>query len=120
MVRFDDVLELTADGGVDAKGPLDADETMKELCAWVFQEQDENQAAATEMTTTDGPIDTSIRGKWRFRLGKVGDYDLREGPAFAVAVALIRDAHDKQTVVWWGHPITLKAPPGASEAASST
>jgi hypothetical protein len=109
MVRFDDVLTLTGDGGVDAQGPLDPpNEEVLELCAWVFQRSD-TDSAATEMSTTGGHLE-SLPGpppKWRMVLGKVGDTELVEGDAFAVAVALMRNRDGNQRVVWWGHPVTL-------------
>ncbi len=42
----------------------------------------------------------------------VGSGDLHDGPAFAVAVALIHyddtaSEPNTQKVVWWGHPVTL-------------
>lgn len=116
MVRFDDVLRLTGiDGGVDARGPLDPNETMLELCAWVFQRRDDD-AAATEMSTTGGEIEfpPGDPRKWRMVLSKVGNATLAEGEAFAVAVALMKNADGNQRIVWWGHPVTLI---GASAAA---
>ncbi len=112
MVRFDEDLSLTGGGGVDAQGPLDENEEMVELCAWVFQDQGGDQAAATEMTTTGGkleilPAQSQQSRKWKLPLAKVGNFDLRSGPAFAVAVALMTDPQDKQKVVWWGHPVRL-------------
>jgi hypothetical protein len=110
MVRFDDVLGLTGDGGVDAQGPLDPpNETLVELCAWVFQRGDDD-AAATEMTTTGGKLQSPVGSppKWRMRLEKVGNVDLQPGDAFAVAVALMKNGAGKQRIVWWGHPVTLR------------
>jgi hypothetical protein len=109
MVRFDDVLRLTGDGGVDAKGPIDPNEEMVELCAWVFQRGDDD-AAATEMSTTGGHLEfpSGPPRKWRMLLGRVGDVDLQPGEAFAVAVALMKNRAGKQRIVWWGHPLTLE------------
>lgn len=107
-VRFDEKLKLRADGGVDAKGPLDPNEEMLELCAWVFQEKNPGDAAATEMTTTSPEaVFSGLPPKWSLRLDKLdGSARLRPGPAFAVAVALMKKGRNKD-VVWWGHPITL-------------
>jgi hypothetical protein len=109
MVRFDDTMELTADSGVIAQGPIDpATETMLELCAWVFQRGDDD-AAATEMSTTGGQLKfpPGPPPKWQMKLGKVGNADLQPGDAFAVAVALLTNEAGRQRVVWWGHPVTL-------------
>jgi hypothetical protein len=108
MVRFDDVLRLAGDGSVDAQGPLDGpNEEMLELCAWVFQRSG-TDAAATEMSTTGGHLEfpPGPPPKWRMVLGKVGDADLVEGDAFAIAVALLKQ-DGNQRVVWRGHPVTL-------------
>jgi hypothetical protein len=51
MLKFDD--ELAVEGGVvTATGPFDpSKEKIIELCAWVFQpDEDRNDRAATEMT----------------------------------------------------------------------
>jgi hypothetical protein len=109
MVRFDDELQLSGDGAVDARGQLDpTSEEMLELCAWVFQRGD-TDAAATEMSTTGGHLEfpPGPPPKWRMELGRVGDAKLAEGDAFAIAVALMRNREGNQRVVWWGHPVTL-------------
>jgi hypothetical protein len=122
-VRFNETLSVT-DGSVAATGPLDDDEKVLELCAWVFQGKDPDDAAATEMTTNDPkPVFKGNPPEWSLRLGQVPDSKkLKGGPAFAVAVALIEKTEDKETeeekkkkdVVWWGHPITLvEEPPEA-------
>ena len=61
-------------------------------CAWVFQRGGAD-AAATEMSTTGGRLEfpTEPAPKWRMLLGKVGDHEVQEGEAFAVAVALMRN-----------------------------
>jgi hypothetical protein len=105
-VRFDDLLHLST-AGVVAEGPVDPGETVVEMCAWVFQ-RGENDAAATEMTTTGGKLVLSP-GRWKLPLAKVGQFDVVPGQAFAVAVALMKDADGKQRVVWWGHPVDLEA-----------
>lgn len=120
MLRFDDVLTLKDDGGVEAMGPLDpSKEDIVELCAWVFQRRRLKDAAATEMatteshhvTTTGGHVevfkDEGGRDKWRLPLVQVGDEQLAEGDAFGVAVAVTRQGSEEQTVVWWGHPLVL-------------
>jgi hypothetical protein len=128
MVKFDDVLTVDEKlGKVFASGPFDpSKERVVDLCAWVFQ-GDVDMAAATEMTHDgaalvepedgdgngdgDGHHHLHVEGsKWHLRLGTIGDKSVREGDAFAVAVALLeRKDTDNQQVVWWGHPVTLKA-----------
>jgi hypothetical protein len=118
--RLDSQGELEVDqnghvdhGGVDAAGPVDEGDTVQELCAWVFQQQAVNEVAATEMTTSHhgpgGDLELSA-GEWKLKLGKIGDVDLVEGKAFAVAVALIKEPSERERVIWWGHPVTLKNP----------
>jgi hypothetical protein len=120
MVKFDDVLQLRKDGAVvlDATGPLEpSEEQMVELCAWVFQ-RGGNDAAATEMTTGDHHEtaggdhleffkDPDGRDHWRLHLRQVGAEPLVPGDAFGVAVAMMKNEHDQQRVVWWGHPVQL-------------
>jgi hypothetical protein len=117
-VKFDQTLDLRAasskdPGGVDAKGPVDAGEEVKELCAWVFQRQGESDAAATEMSTTGGKLKQPGAGSdWSMALGKVpedGTFNLEPGPALALAVALMK-AGDKLTVTFWGQTVTLRQP----------
>jgi hypothetical protein len=116
-VKFDQTLDLRAasyedPGGVDAKGPVDPGEKVKELCAWVFQRQGESDAAATEMSTTGGRLKQPGEpdGDWSMALGKVpedGTLDLEPGPALALAVALMK-AGDKLTVTFWAQTVTLQ------------
>jgi hypothetical protein len=112
-VRFKETLSVT-NGSVDARGPLDPDEKVLELCAWVFQGEDPDDAAATEMTTKDPkPVFNGNPPEWSLTLDRVPDSkELKGGPAFAVAVALM-ERDQKKNVVWWGHPITLVEPPPA-------
>jgi hypothetical protein len=114
MLRFHDVLEVDPDGLVIATGPRDsATDEIVDLCAWVFQ-RGEHDAASTEMTHDGqhlliGEGELAVAGdKWTLPLGKVGDKALEPGDAFAVAVALLKES-GKQRVVWWGHPVKLKA-----------
>ncbi len=115
-VRFDDELNVRAPGtngpqdpgGVDGAGPKDPGETVLEMCAWVFQKQGASDLAATEMTTTGAPL-TQTPTTWSLPLGTLakGIGALGTGDAFAVAVALVKEATGEQKVIWWGHPVTL-------------
>lgn len=112
--RFNDELVRHAFTGPDdpvviAAGPLAPNETVIEICAWVYQDNGENEAAATEMSTKSPGALTQGPEFWRLPLGKVGDTDLQDGPAFAVGVALLRvsGTPPTQKFVWWGHPVTL-------------
>jgi hypothetical protein len=128
MLKFDD--DLTVEGGiVTATGPFDSNkEKIIELCAWVFQQdEDRNDRAATEMTEHHEGAHHLLRHKgdeelkffkdkdgkdhWRLLIAKIGDPpgDMRAGEAFAVAVAMIKDLEkNQQRVIWWGHPVMLK------------
>jgi hypothetical protein len=121
MLKFDDVLKLRGDGGVEAMGPVDPkQEHIIELCAWVFQRRS-SDAAATEMGTLHGDhhggghggtghvkiVHENGQDKWQLPLGRVGDEELKPGDAFGVAVAITHNASGEQTVVWWGHPLEL-------------
>jgi hypothetical protein len=129
-VRFDDSLPFTGND-VLAIGPLDAGDTIKEVCAWVFQPTTDRQqdSAATEMTTdaqTGRPAFRQTDTRWLLRLSKVGSpaNRFRPGPAFAVAVALIETSGDerereRERVVWWGHPVVLIENPAYIEAADT-
>jgi hypothetical protein len=120
MVKFDDVLTVQEDGAVIASGPVDSSkEDIVELCAWVFQRGDSNDLAATEMTHHDehgahhllmGDGELVVEGnQWRLPISTVGEGPLEAGmDAFAVAVAMIKE-DGKQRVVWWGHPVELRA-----------
>ena len=122
-VRFHDQLNVRDPGtngpedpgGVDATGPKGPGETVLEMCAWVFRQQGADHVAATEMTTNappgtliQNPPDTQIPlDTWRLPLGTLGSVALGTGDAFAVAVALVKEATGEQKVIWWGHPVTL-------------
>jgi hypothetical protein len=107
-LRFDDNLQLQGGGGVMACGPRDANDNIEELCAWVYQRQHDNDAAATEMTTTGGKLSQPNNPpRWEMQLGKVpanapGAPNLGNGFAIALAVALIRDTttNDRRVASW--------------------
>jgi len=132
MVKFEDELTVK-DGMVIATGPFDpSKEEIVELCAWVFQRDDDdrNDLAATEMTDhhhPDHPLLRQGEGEltffedprgshhWRLPVARVGDGDVKPGKeAFAVAVAMIKEKqNNRQRVIWWGHPVMMKAAPTA-------
>src|SRR5688572_12070859 len=128
MLKFDDELEVEGNGVVIATGPFDPEvEEIIELCAWVYQrDPNGNELGATEMTEHHGDHHELLRnaegaftvhtgadphdGHWRLPLGRVGQGDLQPGEAFGVAVAMISEtANGNQRVIWWGHPLRLKA-----------
>ena len=130
MVKFDEVLTVGGDGVVVASGPFDpAAETIVELCAWVYQRDPDdhgNDVAATEMTDHHGhhavphgksklvarpdPGGDPHKGHWRLPVGRVGHGELQPGEAFAVAVAMVEEKpRGNQRVIWWGHPVELRA-----------
>lgn len=112
--RFDDQLEMWVDTlkvVVAARGPLGTGVTVKEICAWVYQQGAAGDAAATEMTTTLSATNKAAKffagpAEWKLQLAQVGANSLQGGEAFAVAVALLLE-NGTEKVVWWGHPVTL-------------
>jgi hypothetical protein len=111
--KFDEVLQLRGDGGVLAAGPRDKSDNIKELCAWVYQRQGSQDAAATEMTRTGGKLKqpNGQHPKWEMELGKVpddGQLELRAGSAQALAVALIQDGRGNLGVLFWGETVDLE------------
>lgn len=111
-VKFNDTLRLTEGGNVMAVGPRDKSDDIKELCAWVYQRQGSDVAAATEMTTTGGKLrqHDGKNPRWEMELGKVpedGHLELDPGGAHAVAVALIEDGTGNTSVFVWGEAVML-------------
>src|ERR671931_1893996 len=111
-VKFDDTLQLTGGGNVMAAGPRDTSDDIKELCAWVYQRQGSDDAAATEMSTTGGKLrqPDAHNPRWEMELGKVpkdGQLELEPGWAHAVAVALIEDGTGTTGVFVWGETVML-------------
>jgi hypothetical protein len=111
-VKFDDTLKLTGGGKVMAAGPRDKSDDIKELCAWVYQRQGSDDAAATEMSTTGGELrqPDAQNPRWEMELGKVpkaGQLELQAGWAHAVAVALIQEGRGSTGVFVWGETVML-------------
>jgi hypothetical protein len=118
--RFDDVIPFFG-AGVVAIGPLHSGEKLKEVCAWIYQPTATLgvDVAATEMHFSDDHPHQNedpshfaqVDGvRWLLPLNRIGETgEFVEGPAFAVAVALILqiDNPGKQRVVWWGQPVDL-------------
>ena len=107
--RLDDVIAI---------GPLHADDELKEVCAWIYQPTSVvgSDAAATEMHFENGDHPPGaghfqqVPGeRWLLPLKRISTAEFRDGPAFAVAIALIVDtsARNNQRVVWWGQPVDL-------------
>ncbi len=121
--RFDDVIPYSGEKAI-AIGPLHTGDTINEICAWVYQSTADraNDAAATEMTTTDSGLAEfqQIAGnRWLLRLKKISTASFRDGRAFAVAVALMTDSEGKQRVTWWGQPVDLVENDAAARAAEA-
>jgi len=108
--RFDDSLPYFGNE-VIAIGPLHPTEKIKELCAWVYQQQGADDAAATEMTTNKAqpPNFQQLDGvRWLLSLEKISQTAFIPGRAFAVGVALMIDLNTgKERVTWWGQPVDL-------------
>jgi hypothetical protein len=123
--KFSETLDLVKSPDrtiqVVAKGPKDANETIKEICAWVFQRNGDDDAAATEMTTVPSGKEafTQTRREWTLPLMKIeSDVAFRKGPAIAAAIALIEipitDANGNsakaEKVLIWSQSIDLGHP----------
>jgi len=116
--NFDDeqVLRQAAPRGVDGKGPLEGDADVKEMCIWFVQHRDDGDAAATEMTTSvegrDAFAQTPLgqpNREWTLPTGTISGESLEPGPAFALAIALVRDdATGDEKVRLWGQTVVLK------------
>jgi hypothetical protein len=108
--KFDDLLDLTPAGGVDAKGPKEPNELWVELCAWVSQRPHPpgDEGAATEMTTKGGVLIGGQAGsaRWEMSLGTVSRAALQAGPATALAITLM-EVDGVQKVVQWEQHVTL-------------
>jgi hypothetical protein len=113
-------LRTAAPRGVNATGPLDADADVKEMCVWFVQHPASTvgsgaDAAATEMTTsTDGEeqFDQTPLGDpnriWTLPANTISDTPLRQGPALAWAIALVRDdSTGEEKVHLWGQTVML-------------
>jgi hypothetical protein len=120
--KFSETLDLVKSPDstikVVAKGPKAADETIKEICAWVFQRNGDDDAAATEMTTVKSGREAfrQTRREWTLPLMKIeSNIGFRKGPAIAAAIALIEipvtDANGNsakaEKVLIWSQSIDL-------------
>jgi hypothetical protein len=119
--RFDDLIAYDGDNLI-AIGPLRAGDNIEEICAWVFQPNDERteDSAATEMTTDTGGAELFRQAageRWLLPLKKITAEPFHPGRAFAVAVALMTEdgaptveremGQKKGRVVWWGQPVAI-------------
>jgi hypothetical protein len=117
--NFSDVLNLRpSDGGVDADGPLDAGAHVLEICVWIVQRQpgNGNDAAATEMTTDpsgragffEDPLTQTADRKWKLPVKHIeASTPLVNGPAFAMALALIEDGSGQRKGQLWAQSVVL-------------
>jgi hypothetical protein len=107
--RLDDVVAI---------GPLHEHDELKEVCAWIYQPTSVkgSDAAATEMHFENAPhlpgaghFQQVKEERWLLPLKRISKAEFEDGPAFAVAIALIVDtrAPNNQRVVWWGQPVDL-------------
>jgi hypothetical protein len=126
-VNFDNAIPFS-DKGVAAIGPEDSKEKIQEICVWIYQllPDGTGDVAATEMTTHEDPkhpghkhflrvdgADADKPGRWLLPLKKVGRKDLEftEGLAFAIGIALVKEADKPQRVEWWGRQVKLRSKP---------
>ncbi len=101
---------------ISAAGPKSRDEAVKEICVWVFQRNGDDDAAATEMTTVAEGREafTQSAQKWTLQVKKIeSKIPFEEGPAIAVAIALIDGPTDgrkkAEKVLQWSQSIDLVA-----------
>jgi hypothetical protein len=125
--NFDDKLTLhkNPDGGptVDARGPKYG--TLKTISVWVTQPQGPNDAAAAgtagptvgKLIDIDpDPKDKEPRPKWSLLAAPATETPLKEGAAFAMAIAKFLNEEREEKVRLWAQPVQLVWAPEAAPA----
>ncbi|HMG98097.1 MAG TPA: hypothetical protein VK546_04190 [Gaiellales bacterium] len=119
--NFDEKLNVTANGTVNAGGPLDASVTeVTELCVWVLQRNGANDAIANAMGMPDMagmPSDLKVHdlgtpsAGWKFPLtNRFKPVDFRAGSATASAFGVFVDDKGRQRAFFWSEPVRLAGP----------
>jgi hypothetical protein len=119
--NFDDELNVTANGTVHARGPLDPSVTaVTEMCVWVLQRDGADDAIANAMGMPDMPgmpSDLKVHGlgtanaHWVFPLkNRFKKVDYCEGSATASAFAVFVDDQGQQRGFFWSEPVKLSGP----------
>jgi hypothetical protein len=124
--NFNEKLNVTANGTVNAGGPLDASVTeVTEMCVWILQRNGTNDAIANAMGMPDMqgmPSDLKVQdlgtasASWKFPLkNRFKPVDFRAGSATASAFGVFVDDKGRQRAFFWTAPGRLAgpgAPPG--------
>lgn len=119
--NFDEQLNVTHDGYVDARGPLDASITaVTEMCVWVLQRDGADDAIANAMGMPDMPgMPTGLKihhlgtanARWEFELeNRFKKVDFHKGSATASAFAVFVDDQGQQRSFFWSEPVRLAGP----------
>ena len=124
--NFDEELNVTHNGVVHARGPLDASITaVTEMCVWVLQRDGADDAIANAMGMPDMPgMPSGLKihhlgtpqARWVFALdNRFKPVGFHAGSATASAFAVFVDDQAQQRAFFWSEPGQL-AGPGAPAA----
>jgi hypothetical protein len=124
--NFNEKLSVSANGVVNAAGPLDATVTaVSEMCVWVLQRTGTNDAIANAMGMPDMPgmpSDLKVENlgtpnaTWKFALtNRFKPVGFQAGSATASAFGVFVDDKGRQRAFFWSEPVRL-AGPGAPKA----
>ena len=122
--NFDEKLNVTRNGTVNAGGPLDASVTaVTEMCVWVYQRDGADDAIANAMGMPDMPGMPEMRSdlkihdvgtpnaRWAFPLkNRFKPVDFRAGSATASAFGVFVDDRGRQRAFFWSEPVRLAGP----------
>jgi hypothetical protein len=119
--NFDEKLNVTKSGVVNAGGPLDATVTaVTEMCVWVVQRDGKHDAIANAMGMPDMPEHPDMRSdlkvenvgtpnaRWTFPLKhRFKPVDFHAGSATASAFGVFVDDQGRQRAFFWSEPVRL-------------
>jgi hypothetical protein len=116
--NFNEKLNVTKNGTVNAAGPLDATVTaVTEMCVWILQRNGADDAIANAMGMPDMPdmpsdLEVHDLGKpsarWTFPLkNRFKPVDFRAGSATASAFGVFVDDQGRQRAFFWSEPVRL-------------
>jgi hypothetical protein len=119
--NFNEKLNVTASGVVNAGGPLDATvRAVTEMCVWILQRNGPNDAIANAMGMPDMPgMPTGLKVKdlgtanasWTFPLkNRFKPVDFQAGSATASAFGVFVDDKGRQRAFFWSEPVRLAGP----------
>ena len=104
--KFEETLELTADGPVGA-GPIDDGAALVSLRVWIVQN---NRSAAAAGRTPFG--EAPLQGTWRIatKLEPESGHFAAGDSAHAFALAVVKTPEGETKVEQWDQMVTLRAP----------